>query len=204
MSTVSYPIGYEYENDEITKITEINPVSKTYALQSGNVAFAGEVISSVKEIVRQKTMNNVTDIAEAFRSRYQDCRRVHVIRNELEPRGLDIATYYKMHQQLLPGVVKIIDDALKGWNPQTGFIVAGKNGEECHIYNILSPGDISCADGVGYVSIGVGAPHVVYSLIEQGYKKSMSLDKGKDLVIKAKARAEVAPGVGKNTKIEVI
>ena len=84
------------------------------------------------------------------------------------------------------------------------IILAGKGETSCHIFTIVNPGDTHCHDSVGYVAIGSGAPHAVYSLIDAGYKKSMDKDSVKDIVIKAKERSEVAPGVGRGIKVEIV
>ena len=58
-----------------------------------------------------------------------------------------------------------------------------------------------CNDVIGYAAIGTGAPHAMYSLIDAGYKKSMSKEKVEEMLRQAKKRSEVAPGVGGQTKI---
>lgn len=134
-----------------------------------------------------------------MRLAYQEVRKKHIIRNELESRGLDLNSYYENQQKLVPPIIQMIDEQFRTWNPEVDVIVAGKDNSGCHIYTVQNPGDTLCHDSVGFVAIGSGAPHALYSLIESNYKKTMGRDEVEKLVKRAKHRSEVAPGVGTAT-----
>lgn len=204
MTTAHFPIGYEFENDEVEKIAKVAESISVYAMISGDVLFANEVIEAVRKGVNSQGITATPVIAELFRKSYQDVRRQRIIRNELEPRGLDIPTYYQSHKNLLPQIVQIIDNAFTRFNPRVEFIVAGRGETACHIFSITNPGDSTCTDPIGYTAIGSGAPHAMYSLTEANYRKSMNKEAVEDLIKKAKERSEVAPGVGKATKIVIV
>lgn len=204
MVTAHFPMGYEFENEEVGKIVRVNDSISVYALIAGDVLFANEVIEAVRKEVNSQGVTATPVIAELFRKSYQDMRRQHIIRTELEPRGLDISTYYQSHKNIFPQIVQFIDNAFTKFNPGVGFIVAGQGETTCHIFNIANPGDSICTDPIGYTAIGSGAPHAMYSLTEANYRKSMNREAVEDLVKKAKERSEVAPGVGRGTKIEIV
>ena len=204
MTTAHFPIGYEFENDEVEKIVKVAESISVYAMIAGDVLFANEVIKAVRKEVSSQGVTATPVIAELFRKSYQDIRRQHIIRNELEPRGLDISTYYLNHKNILPQIVQIIDNAFVRFNPRVEFIVAGQGETTCHIFSIANPGDSTCADPIGYTAIGSGAPHAMYSLTEANYRKSMSREAVEELMKKAKERSQVAPGVGTDTKIVII
>jgi len=199
MTTAHFPIGYEFENEEVEKIVKIN--DNIYVLISGDVLFANEVISLTNQRIRVDNIQTVFGIVEVFRNSYQLARRNRIARNELEPRGIDLNTFLNLQQKLLPALVQIIDQAFRTFNPQVEFIIAGKDGASWHVYTVRNPGDLICHDPIGFVAIGSGGPHAVYSLIESNYKKSLDKDTIKEAVKKAKERSEVAPGVGKKTKV---
>lgn len=201
MTTAHFPIGYEFENEEVRKIIKVRDVAAAYALISGDVLFANEVLEAVRKQVDAQGVTATPMIAELFRQHYQNVRRRHVIHTELEPRGLTIDSYYQSHQRLLSPIVQIIDNALRTSNPRTEFIVAGFAESRCSIFSIINPGDLFCHDAIGFVAVGSGAPHALYSLIESGYKKSMDAETVQELVKKAKLRSEVAPGVGRGTEV---
>lgn len=204
MVTAHFGLGYEFENDEVTKIAQIDSAIPCYALIAGNVVFANEVFNKAESGIRDKGIASIDGIANSIRDAYQNVRRIHVVRNEIEPRGLTLDTYYQHQQKITPSIVKVIDDALYNWNPKVSYIIAGKEEGSCHIYNVINPGDYSCVDCVGFTAIGTGAPHAIFSLIESGYKKSMGKEEVKEIVLNAKKRSEVAPGVGKQTKEVII
>jgi len=201
MTTARFPIGYEFENEEIKKIIKVRETTVAYLLIAGDVLFANEVLEAVRKDVDAKGITATPVIAELFRQHYQTVRKQHIIRHELEPRGLTLDLYYQAHQKLVQAVVMMIDNALKTGNPRTELIVTGFGESGCSVFSIINPGDLFCHDAIGFVAVGSGGPHAVYSLIESGYKKSMDAKTVYELVEKAKHRSEVAPGVGKGTEM---
>lgn len=201
MTTAHFPIGYEFENEEVKKIIKVRETTIAYLLIAGDVLFANEVLEAVRKEVETKGIIAIPIIAESFRHHYQNLRRQHIIRNELEPRCLTIDSFYAAHQRLFPQIVQLIDNAFKSWNPRTELIIAGFSESSCSIFSIVNPGDLFCHDAIGFMAVGSGAPHAVYSLIESGYKKSMDVQTVHKLVEIAKHRSEVAPGVGRGTEI---
>jgi len=204
MTTAHFPIGYEFEREDVEKIVKINDSAPVYILISGDVLFANEVINKARQKVTEQGINVADGIAELLRDSYQNVRKMRIVRNELEPRGLTISTYYQSHKSILPQIIQLIDNAFKTYNPKVEFIVAGRNETSCHIFTIVNPGDTTCHDPIGYAAIGTGAPHTMYSLIESRYKKSLDKETVEKFVRQAKKRSEVAPGVGKGTKVVVI
>ena len=202
MTTAQFPISYEFEREDVEKIVQISESVCVYALISGNVIFANEVIESARKKIIAEGLKGTAEIAEQLRKSYQKIRLNHIIRNELESRGLNLDTYYQNQQKLLAPIVQMIDGQLRGWNPRVEFIVVGKDESSCHIYTVINPGDQACQDSIGYVAIGTGAPHAIYSLIES-YRKSLNKDAVLKLIELAKKRSEVAPGVGSETKIVI-
>lgn len=201
MTTAHFPIGYEFENEEVRKIIKVRETTVAYLLIAGDVLFANEVLEAVRKDVDAKGITATPIIAELFRQHYQNVRKQHIFRTELEPRGLTLDSFYQGHQRFVLQIVQLIDNALKTGNPRTELIVAGLCESCWSIFSIVNPGDLFCHDAIGFMAIGSGAPHAVYSLIESGYKKSMDEHTVHELVEKAKCRSEVAPGVGKGTEI---
>lgn len=46
MTTAHFPIGYEFESEDISKIIKLN--GKTYTLTTGDVLFASEVVAEAQ------------------------------------------------------------------------------------------------------------------------------------------------------------
>lgn len=173
MTTAHFPIGYEFETDEVEKIVKIDDSSPVYALISGDVLFANNVIEHARRQITVEGIKDVARIAEAVRAAYQKARLTRIIHNELEPRGMSLSDYHDKQQKLLAPLVQLIDNVFKAYNPRVEFIIAGKDETTAHIFTVVNPGDITCNDALGYAAIGSGAPHAIYSLIEGDYKKSL-------------------------------
>jgi len=202
MTTANIPMGYEFENEEVSKIIEVR--DGAFVLTAGDVLFSNEAINMAKTRIITENIQSAEGIGDAIRQAYQQIRKTRIIRTELESRGLDLGAYLNMQQKLNPAIVQLVDNAFRNYHPQVEFIFVGKDGNSCHIYTILNPGDIFCQDPIGFAAIGSGAPHALYSLIEANYKKSMDAKTVKELVEKAKQRSEVAPGVGSATSTQEI
>ena len=203
MLTIHYPMAYEYENKEFEKISKIANEPPVYCLSSGVAIFASEIIDTTKTKIRDKSVSSVKGMAEKVCDAYREYRISLLVRNELQTRGLDLNSYYANHKGLLPVIVQAIDKNFRMFNLGVEFIVVGQDSFGYHIYTITHPGDLYCHDSLGYVAIGIGAPHVIYHMIENKYRKSSNKETVLKLVEDAKKRSQVAPGVGEGTNIIV-
>jgi hypothetical protein len=138
----------------------------------------------------------VEEVAQIVREEYQEYRRNLLIQSMLEPRGLDLATYLANQQVLDPTLVREVDHQFAGYNMQLDILIAGHEENECHIHYITHPGIVYCSDAVGFACIGSGSPHATYHLIGEDYRKSLPVERVRELVIEAKRKSEKAPGVG--------
>jgi hypothetical protein len=122
MITAHFPIGYEFENQEIDKIVKIT--DNAWVLIAGDVLFANEIIKITKQRVNIENIQSTQRIADILRESYQLVRKLRIIRNELEPRGLDLNSYLNLQQKLFPSLVQIIDQAFIKYNAGVEFILA--------------------------------------------------------------------------------
>ena len=203
MVTANFPIGYEFEHQEITKIVPMDGDCSIYALAAGDVLLGTEILDFAKmQIQQQQRTVTATETAEIVRSVYQQVRLRNIAQRELEPRGLDLDSYYNRHQGLAPQVLQMVDQAMSQTNVGVEFIIAGPGENGYTIHTVVNPGVTADHTPIGYWAIGSGAPHAMYFLIEASYNRSLSKEEVERLVCKAKTRSEVAPGVGAATQIE--
>ena len=204
MVTAYFPIGYEFEHDETTKMIKMTEALDVYSLLAGDVLLGTEIINAAREQVKLQEITSATMMAEMVRVAYTQKRLARVVQSELEPRGLSLQDYYNSQQRLLPHIVQIVDQALHQTNIGVEIIVAGPSGSQCSIHTITNPGVDRNNSAIGYSAIGSGAPHAIYSLIEAPYKPSLRKERVKEIVESAKKRSEVAPGVGSQTQFRMI
>ena len=101
-------------------------------------------------MLRQKDGGfTATEAGEIVRTSYQNVRRNKIIQREIEPRGLDLNSYYSSHQQLSPNVVQMIDNALSNVDMGVQLLIAWANGESFSIYTIVNPGTITDNSSIG-------------------------------------------------------
>lgn len=85
------------------------------------------------------------------------------------------------------------------------ILLSGADESGAHIYRIEDPGTSECFDSsIGFNAIGIGQDHAVLSLIGNKYTIKMDLNEATYLAYEAKRKAEIAPGVGKETDISII
>lgn len=202
MVTSIIPISYQFETTDVKKIYRLT--DNAYAMATGNALFASEIVQNSAKKILDTNPNTFDEIAEIVRTEYQNYRRGMITKFVLEPRGLDLQTYYQNQLRFQNLVIQEIEHALVDYNIGVEMIVAGLNKldrGEGHVYSITHPGILITHDPIGFVSVGIGAPIATYYLIGSGYTKSLSSDKVEQLVLEAKRRSEVAPGVGKGTTV---
>ena len=202
MVTAHFPIGYEFEYQEDTKIIALDGVDAVRVMLAGDVLRGNEVLDVAKaQLAHREGGVTAPEATEVVREAYQKVRLTNVVQRELEPRGLDLDNYYSRQQGLLPQVVQVVDQAMYNHDLGVQMLVAGQYGATHTIHSIQNPGIVLDHSSIGHGAIGSGAPHALYSLIEGDYVPSMSKDAVIELVQGAKKRSEVAPGVGKETTI---
>ena len=200
MVTAHFPIGYEFEHQEDTKIVALDGANAVHIMIAGDVLRGNEVLNvSRVQLAQYDGDVPVQDAAEIVRQAYQKVRLEKIVHQELEPRGLNLGSYYGQQQQLSPQIVQMVDQAMHNGDLGVQMLVAGPSTGHHSIFSVLNPGTLNDHTPIGYGCIGSGAPHATYSLIEASYRKSLCKDEVIKLVQKAKKRSEVAPGVGAET-----
>ena len=205
MITAQFPIGYEFETKDVRKIFPLN--ENVYVLTAGDALGASTIIKRVEEKNKLSEKLSVKEVANLLLDEYQIYRRELIQQIHFFPRGLNIATYYEIQQKLQIGLVNILDNQLANFDLNVSFIIFGydKNEEKiCHLFSINNPGVLICHDEIGFTAIGSGAPHATYYLIGEKYKKTMDKKVVRKLVEEAKKKSEVAPGVGRDTTIDIL
>ncbi len=205
MITAHIPIGYQYENSETTKIIAVDDAESVYSLVAGDVLRGNEIIERAKtELIQQEAPPSASGVAELVRVAYQRVRLTGIVHRELEPRGLNLETFYGSHQQLAPQIVQMIDQAMSQTDMGVQILIVGSSVGLHTVHTIVNPGMTMDNTAIGHGAIGSGAPHALASLIEDSYNPSASKTEVVGMVERAKARSEIAPGVGRQTTTLVI
>ena len=194
-------IGTQFEHP-VPKIHSVCPTAQV--LIAGD-ALAGEDVVRRAHVQLAGAPVPVKDAAEAVANSYGDERMGRAEAQVLKPRGLTLAQFYQMHQQLVPQITGGLDTALAAFDLGVELIVAGVDGAGGHLHTVMNPGGIQiCHDLIGYIAVGSGGTHALQSMIGLHHSPSQSLTQAVFQVLTSKQRAEVAPGVGRETDLIVI
>ena len=110
-----------------------------------------------------------------------------------------------MQQQMLPGITGQLDALLSGFSLNTAVIIAGVDGQGGHLHTVNHPGGHQeCHDVISYVAVGSGEIHAIQSMIGFCHSATEPLTETVFRVLASKQRAELAPGVGRETDLIVI
>jgi 20S proteasome alpha/beta subunit len=147
----------------------------------------------------------IAQIAQALAARYEYARRQRVEQHVLRPRCLDMDSFYGNHQTLNPNAVMMLDSQIAQFNLGVELLLAGLDPSGAHIYSVMNPGPPeSCHDVIGYAAIGSGTIHALQAFIGFGHSASAGYHQTVFRAYAAKRRAEVAPGVGRDTDMAVV
>lgn len=181
-----------------------SPSDSAVVMIAGDTLLGTRLASDVATALRG-TNPRTADIALRLATAYADARRDFVEEQVLAPRGLTLASFYEQHEKLNANVTMMIDQQLLGFNYGVELLVAGVDDQGGHIYSVDNPGRPERRhDVIGYGAIGSGTPHALQAMI--GFRHCQT-DGFKDTIFRvyaAKRRAEVAPGVGRDTDVAVI
>ena len=192
-----------------TKIFQLT--TSIAVMVSGDMALQAEILSGLRSHIQtllsaepKPDWFSVRDVAGWYAFYYEAIKLRRSEKDYLLPLGLTKETYLSRQQELSPELVNRIATELINFSlPNTGVIVAGIDRMGAHLY-IVSNGNITCQDAVGFAAIGAGAYHASSYFMFSGHARSGTLSKTLLLTYTAKRRAEVAPGVGVETDMFVV
>jgi hypothetical protein len=140
----------------------------------------------------------ISDVAALYSRYYAEARLRRAENAILAPLGLTSATFLQQ-QQLAPQLVTQLATELINFEaPHVQTLVIGNDLTGGHIYR-CNDGDVSCHDGEGFASIGIGHAHANSQFMFGGHSKWKPMPESFLMTFFAKKRAEVAPGVGTAT-----
>lgn len=181
-------------------------VSNSIALmQAGDAAFNAEIIQVVSRIVVDRINKNpkkwirVSEVSDLYIKCRGEAKRNRAEASLLNPLGLTYDNYRdEVHKFGEDNAQQLMRDLINFEVPHTAVIVTGIDEGGAHIY-VITDGEVSCNDTVGFAAIGSGARHAESQFMLARHSASLPLVDTAVLAYIAKKRSEVAPGVGQAT-----
>jgi hypothetical protein len=189
-----------------------------WALISGDLTIQGEILTGVDTEIKRRIAAQpsewipVKEIAELYCKRYRELLRRRAEAAILHPIGLDLPTFLATQGDLSQNVVADLVEKLTTYDFDsqlaTIFIGNDHSGPDeklVYVHLYTTEGDkLSDYSQVGFAAIGIGKVHAESQFMFSGHWPSKPFHETLLLAYTAKKRAEVAPGVGKDTDMVVI
>jgi 20S proteasome alpha/beta subunit len=197
----------EYEPDQ-TKAVELG--TSTIGLLAGDMqvhaAVVPETMAQLKELTSNRDPPRLTvqEIAEAYAKQFAYYRRSLAEREVLFPRGWDFERFARLQSTLPHYQVQDIDARLVAHALDASAIIAGLDHTGAHIYVVRDPGVAESFNTPFFACIGTGRDIARTQFMLAKFEKRWPLPNALWLTFSAKARAEVAGGVGPQTDLIAI
>jgi len=184
------------------------------AMVAGDMTIQSEIYQKVFNIVIDRIKIDpsnwwkVKDMAELYSNCYSELRFKRAEKEILWPLGLDKDKFIKQQKEMDTTLVQKIAKLLSNFEiPGTETIIAG-NDEYIdkimpHLY-VIHNERVSCNDATGFACIGLGYWHANSQFMSSGHTRFSSGPRTLQITYQAKKKAEVAPGVGKETDMFII
>ncbi len=185
-----------------SKIVELS--GKALVMVAGNTNDGMRLVNEAAQEM-DGALDAIPEVAEFLGKQYAAARLHRAEQGLLKTRGLDLESFYNLHNSLHPQVVMLLDNGLAQWDLGVELLLAGIDDRGAHIHTNHNPGGGNQDHmAIGWAGIGSGAVHVLQSMA--GFGHGADADYGQTLfrVYASKRRAEVAPGVGLETDVAVI
>jgi hypothetical protein len=190
-------IEYEAAQSKIYPLGEL----KALCLPAGDASFHVPIGVETSRRAVQDQLVNTGDIASLYAENYASLRRRRAERMYLAPYGLDTAAFLSRQRRMNETLVLSLADRMDQAELELDTIIVGVDSDGAHIYHVRDPGIVTCHDGTGFWAIGSGDRQFASQFMYQGYARSWPWLAALLLLYSAKKRAEVAPGVGRETDI---
>jgi hypothetical protein len=196
MITVGDVTEYEPPTPKILGLT-----SSIVAMLAGDMGLQSELIGDLKDFVNGRIARKPTewlkvkDVVEWYTFYYSQAKLKRAENQVLMPLGLTRHTYLKEHPDLS---AKLAKELVNYEMPGIETIITGIDTTGPHIY-VTDGVDIRCSDSSGFAAVGTGAWHASSQFMLARHGFNSPLPETLLRVYISKKRAEVAPGVGKDT-----
>lgn len=192
--------------------SEYEPLQAKHYLFKQNIAalIAGDITAQIticKRTAARVWANqdiSVEEVASVYAEEFQTFRRASSEAVLLKPLGLDSESFLARQREMDPTIVQDITQKLINRDLDVSAIIMGRDASGHHIFAVHDPGEVYCADAIGFCAVGAGRRHAEAQFMMAGYSQHMPWEKALLLTYRAKKHAEVAPGVGARTDMYVV
>ncbi len=187
-------------------LSKVWKVNNSIALMvAGDVGLHADLWAFLMEAMQSRRQGNadqqwrVRDVARMYLDAVTSMHADRAERDLLLPLGLTLSSFFSKQKEMLPEFARLLAERIQRYPMiDASAIVVGTDNTGCHIY-VVEDGELTCKDAIGFAAIGAGFWHsnshfmfAKHTKFEPGHRTALR-------TYAAKKRAEVAPGIGKNT-----
>jgi len=172
-------------------------------LVAGDMVIHSQAVRRMQRKLLSEPSDNVEAIACEYGQFISDIRRKQASTMYLSPLGLDEQSFLQqnnMNQQLIFELASQLQD----YSLDVEALVVGCDGLNAHIFHVRDDGIVSCLDDINFAAIGMGRDHAKSQFMFIQYPKLITYYYALPILYVAKKRAEVAPGVGRETDYHLV
>lgn len=169
-------------------------------LIAGDITVHSEVVNYVQRSLAANPEDDVETVADLYANNIRKLRTKRAAIEYLAPLGLDIASFMSKQKDMLPQIAYDIANQLQAYRLDVEALVVGCNDDlSAHVFHVDGAGDKTYQHDINFAAIGIGAGHARSQFMFSRYPKIINLYRALPILYTAKRRAEVAPGVGKES-----
>jgi 20S proteasome alpha/beta subunit len=179
--------------------------TRTLLLIAGEYSIHSEAINFLRKEIMRNPNRTTQNIALLYGRQIQEIKSRQAEDLFLAPIRLNTDTFIAQQKDMADSFIERITTQIQNFDgADIGALIVGAEEEGTHIYEVDSHGIISCWDDIGFAAIGIGAWHAKSDLMQGRYRNTLNCASALAAIFAAKKRAEIAPGVGKDTDIYIV
>jgi len=182
-----------------TKIHGFGPPAKALCLGAGDSNSTLTLTTETMGKIQEQGVTEIKDVAQLYSESFSSLRKKRAEQVHLAPLGLNASSFLSKQKGMNPDLVAVLVERLQSERLEVDAMVCGVDATGPHIYYITDPGVETCYDNVGFCAIGSGARQFETALMTVNYSQFWSWTATLLLMYSAKKKAEVSPGVGRET-----
>jgi 20S proteasome alpha/beta subunit len=197
-------LGIEYEPPQ-RKVALFG--DRILILVADSISVHSELLQSIREDIKTNPDITVKDTASLYSNYLRALKSTRASQYVLSVYGLSVDDFVRRQREFDPNLAAQLAQQLEDYQSTIkvqALIVGIDKDATAHIYMMDHNGVIHCYDDTGFACIGIGSEHANSEFMIRSYVNTWQYYGTAGVSFAAKKRAEIAPGVGKQTDMTLI
>jgi hypothetical protein len=169
-------------------------------LAAGDITIHTEALTLTSRSLASEPTDDVEDVAELYATSLRRIKNRRAYDRYLSPLNLDEHSFLTRQSEMVPNLVFELANQLQDyWLNVEALVVGCDDRLLAHIFHIDGEGNKTFHDDINFAAIGIGSNHAKSYFMASRYPRVVNYYRALPILYAAKRRAEVAPGVGKES-----